>query len=262
MVWRWLAAMMFFVACISGARAETALRAGVFEGSRQLAHGDHGRPRGLIAELGAAALARHGHHVRIVALPAARIAHELETGALDLAFAVPTTPDRGWRVRLSRPIVTAYDILVVARSRPWSFAGWRDLAGRRIGGVIGLRYPALETAGALIDPEPSLAIGLAKLDAGRLDAVILDSIDGLAQLNALGYARDLQPLDLAVAASPVGLALSPRRFTADDAARLDDTLTALIAGPEGAALMARYGGSGLYRSYSLPAPDQVSAAGP
>lgn len=203
MVRHWLAAILLAAACMSAARAETVLRAGVFEGSRQLAHGDHGRPRGLIAELGAAALAQQGYRVGIVSLPAARIAHELETGALDLAFAVPTTPDRGWRVRFSRPIVIAYDILVVARERPWIFAGWRDLAGRRVGGVIGLRYPALELAGALIEPEPSLAIGLAKLDAGRLDAVILDSIDGLAQVNALGYAQDLQPLDLGVAASPL-----------------------------------------------------------
>ncbi len=262
MIRRWLAAMLLTLACLGAARAETVLHAGVFEGSRQLAYDEAGRPRGLIGEIGAAALARAGYAVRIVGLPAARIAHELETGTLDLAFAVPTTADRGWRVRFSRPIVTAYDILVVARARPWTFARWRDLGGRRIGGLIGLRYPALETAGALIDPEPNLALGLAKLGAGRLDAVILDSIDGLAQLNALGYGSEMQPLDLAVAANPLGLALSPRRFGADDVARLDQALDMLLAGPEGAGLMARYGGTDLYRRYRLPGDDRVSTAAP
>jgi ABC-type amino acid transport substrate-binding protein len=261
MVRRWLAAMLAMLVCAGAARAEISLHAGVFEGSRQLAYDEAGRPRGLIGELGAAALAEAGYRVRIVGLPAARIAHELETGALDLAFAVPTTADRGWRVRFSRPIVTAYDVLVVARARPWTFNRWRDLAGRRIGGLIGLHYPALETAGALIDPEANLALGLAKLNAGRLDAVILDSIDGLAQLNTLGYATEMQPLDLAVTASPLGLALSPRRFGTEDVARLDEALTALLNGPEGAALMVRYGGSGLYRGYRLPGDERLSAVG-
>ncbi len=262
MVRRWFAAILVMLVCAGGARAELILHAGVFEGSRQLAYDEAGRPRGLIGEIGAAALAEMGYRVRIVGLPAARIAHELETGALDLAFAVPTTADRGWRVRFSRPIVTTYDVLVVARARPWAFDRRRDLAGRRIGGLIGLHYPALETAGALIDPEPNLALGLAKLNAGRLDAVILDSIDGLAQLNTLGYGAEMQPLDLAVAASPLGLALSPRRFRADDVARLDQALGDLLSGPEGAALMARYGGSALYRRYRLPADERLSAVDP
>lgn len=260
MIRRWLAAVLAMTVWIGAARAEVVLQAGVFEGSRQLAYDEGGRPRGLIAELGAAALARSGYRVRIVGLPAARIAHELETGVIDLAFAVPVTADRGWRVRFSRPLVVAYDILVVARARPWTFDRWQDLAGRRIGGLIGLHYPALEAAGALIDPEASLALGLAKLDSGRLDAVILDSIDGLAQLNALGQAAELQPLDRAVASTPLGLALSPRRFGADDIAHLDQVLGELLSGPEGAALMTRYGGADLYRSYHLAGPERISAA--
>lgn len=262
MIRYWLAAILVTMACAGNPRAEIVLHAGVFEGSRQLAYDEAGRPRGLIGELGALGLAQAGYRVRIVGLPAARIAHELETGALDLAFAVPTTADRGWRVRFSRQIVTAYDILVVARARPWTFDRWRDLAGRRIGGLIGLHYPALETAGALIDSEPNLALGLAELGAGRLDAVILDSIDGLAQLEMLGYGVEMQPLDLAVASTPLGLALSPRRFSADDVMRLDQALDDLIGGQEGAALMARYGGPALYRPYRLPAPERMSAANP
>jgi ABC-type amino acid transport substrate-binding protein len=118
-----------------------------------------------------AALARHmERQVRFVSLPRKRMADALEAGEADIMCSyLPawTSGDFRW----SRPFIPVAEVLV-SSNRVAAPRHLLDVKNKRIGTVLGFRYPAVELAlgpGFIRDDAPTSYLTLRKWQVGRFD---------------------------------------------------------------------------------------------
>lgn len=131
---------------------------------------------GIIHDIGLSLAQRLAVDARFIEVPRTRYEEQLRAGALDLACifnpAWMKNPDAfAW----SPPLFSESDIVVqAAGTQPWNDSA--QLAGKRVGTILGYRYPSIDAlfaAGVILrDDAADLDSNLQRLDIGRLDAVI------------------------------------------------------------------------------------------
>jgi len=131
---------------------------------------------GLHKDLGEALARALGRTPVFLVLPRKRIEHALETGDADvLCMYIPAwvPGPYDW----SRPFFPHSEVVIADRraARPKRV---RDLAGQRIGTVLGYRYPEFEAMGSDFVREDTLSAesNLRKLAAGRIQYAITSSV--------------------------------------------------------------------------------------
>ncbi|WP_442035604.1 substrate-binding periplasmic protein [Pseudoduganella sp. RAF19] len=125
--------------------------------------------RGITKDLAEALAQKMGRKLELMVLPRKRIAMALDSGQGDmLCLYLPE-----WlpgRYQWTQPFFPQAELLLTALSAPPTHS-LEELAGRRVGTVLGYRYPEFEHvlgAGFLRDDAPTNLINLRKLAAGRV----------------------------------------------------------------------------------------------
>ncbi len=198
---------------LADARARGTLRVAVDVGFRPFADQVDGRLVGYDIALAEAVAAKLGLRAEFVPTGFDALYDSLTSGRADLiASALPYAPDQGFRARFSRLYFDAGQVLVVPEAS--SIAGPADLRGRSVGVALGSDADALARRMAADGglelrsgyDEPAQA--LADLRAGRLDAVITDSVAALTAAQASPGLR----IAAALTAEPIALAMPRAAF--------------------------------------------------
>ena len=141
-----------------------------------MARFNHGRLlEGIHKDFGEALAAELGRKVRFVTLPRKRIEKALATGEGDLLCSyVPEwlSGSYSW----SEPFLPITEVLVTPANLPRP-ASLEDVAGQRLGTVLGYYHPELEAAlgkGFVREDGPNALINLQKLAAGRVQHAVTD----------------------------------------------------------------------------------------
>lgn len=105
-------------------------------------------------------------------------------------FGAAATPERQAVLSFSRPLYEVGQWLVLSKQRPFSFNNWNDLKGKVLAIQAGAHFmgefEALRgTAFTVQEQSESVMSRLKMLSLGRVDALVLDSHRGAAQLEAL-----------------------------------------------------------------------------
>ncbi|WP_353115665.1 transporter substrate-binding domain-containing protein [Nitratidesulfovibrio sp.] len=138
---------------------------------------DAGRPAGLYPEILREAVRRSGVQLDIRVAPWTRALRALETGEAALGGAFATTRARGqWRVSL--PLYLARIVAVLPQDSTVAASRVAELKPYRTCIVEGWNYgPPLDSAladgGWNLDPAPSEALCLRKLEAGRVQVALV-----------------------------------------------------------------------------------------
>lgn len=162
------------------------LRVGTDPGFKPFAEERAGRVQGydidLVTELGR----RMGVRVEFVAVGYDALYDALSTRRVDLlAAALPLAPEQGWRARFSTAYLNAGQAIVARQGV--GITKEADLAGRTVGVALGSEGDTL--ARKLQRDLPTLNVqsnfettaqALAALAAGRIDAVITDTVSALS----------------------------------------------------------------------------------
>jgi ABC-type amino acid transport substrate-binding protein len=142
--------------------------------------------------LGTALARRMGRPIRFLSLPRKRMVGALESGDADILCAYVPAWMQG-DVYWSRPFIPTSEVLV-SSSRVPAPRTLEELKGKRIGTVLGFRYPEVEQrlgADFVRDDAPSADLALLKWQTGRYDYFLAarTMIDKQAQKGALpaGY---------------------------------------------------------------------------
>ena len=132
---------------------------------------------GILKELGDELAARMGYQAQFLPMPSQRVRQALRAGEADvLCYVIPgwIGADFGWTL----PVLPHAEVIATrAPSEP--FKHLQDLAGRRVGTVLGYRYPTLEKAlgaGFVREDAPSMGSNLRKLSAGHIVFAVTESI--------------------------------------------------------------------------------------
>jgi polar amino acid transport system substrate-binding protein len=132
---------------------------------------------GILKDLGEAIAARLGLRARFLSVPSKRVGMVLTQGEADgICYLLPQWVDG--QFDWSRPLIPNGG-LIVARPDAPTVHKLAELAGSRIGTVIGYRYPQLETAlGARFvrDDAPSMQHIFSKLEIGRTQYAIIEEM--------------------------------------------------------------------------------------
>ena len=149
-------------------------------------------PRRFQEALGNALARQMGRPVRFVSLPRKRMIGALENGEGDILCGYVPAWIKG-DVYWSRAFIPTSEVLVASSRVPAPHA-LEDLKGKRIGTVLGFRYPEVEQrlgADFVRDDAPSPELALLKWQAGRYDYFLAarNMIDNQAATGALpaGY---------------------------------------------------------------------------
>ncbi len=190
------------------------LRVATDVGFRPFAFEQDGRVTGYDMDLAQAIAAELGLTVEIVPTGFDGLYGALVSGRADMiASALPYDPEQGFRARFSRFYFDAGQVLVTAAGAPGAGAG--DLSGQVIGVALGSDADALarrllrDGAGFVLRSDyDDAAAALADLRAGRIDAVITDTVTALEA--TLGRA-DLR-IAAALTSEPLALAFPRSAF--------------------------------------------------
>jgi polar amino acid transport system substrate-binding protein len=151
--------------------------------------------QGPVPTLVREALAAGGTQVEFKSLPWWRMLHEVEAGHLDGALIWRDVGDRRATFLLSDPLFTSRITLFFRKNevRPWKKLA--DLSALRIGATASYRYCAefdqLEEQRRLrVERAAADELNFAKLEAGRIDAMIVDSDYGRWRIAQMGDAAD------------------------------------------------------------------------
>jgi len=161
------------------------LRVATDVGFRPFAFEEHGELTGYDIELARAIAAALGVTVEFVPTGFDGLYDTLVSGRADMiASALPYAPEQGFRARFSHFYFDVGQVLVAPAGAP--VAGMADLRGRVVGVALGADADALarrmlrEGADFRLRPDyDDPAAALADLRAGRLDAVITDTVTAL-----------------------------------------------------------------------------------
>ncbi|HEX6290510.1 MAG TPA: ABC transporter substrate-binding protein [Herpetosiphonaceae bacterium] len=176
------------------------LRVGTDPGFRPFAEERDGRFQGYDIDLVRELARRIGVRVEFVAVGYDALYDALSTRRVDLlAAALPLAPEQGWRARFSTPYLNAGQAIVARKGAGITKAA--DLDGRVVGAALGSEgdtlarklqrdLPAMTVDSSFDSP----AAALDTLAAGRIDAVLTDTISALSAAPAhpgLGIAHVL-----------------------------------------------------------------------
>jgi polar amino acid transport system substrate-binding protein len=150
---------------------------------------------GLDVDLARDALRRCGLGMRLELLPWKRVLVTLEAGKADLTTTISRQPERDAYLRWSQPYRLGAAYTFYLRSGDGrSIRSLSDVAGLRLGTVIGFRYPPaiVELGGVRLEPARDLATLVTLLEAGRIDAIVVTAIAGAWEVRERGFAERLQ----------------------------------------------------------------------
>jgi polar amino acid transport system substrate-binding protein len=130
---------------------------------------------GIIYDLGEAIARKLGRQARFISVPSKRVGIELAAGEADaLCYVLPNWIDG--QFNWSRPLIPN-GVVVIAHPDAPVIHTLRDLDGRRVGTVIGYRYPEVEAVlgkGFIRDDAPDSEHTFSKLSAGRTNYAIVE----------------------------------------------------------------------------------------
>ncbi|MCX9155665.1 transporter substrate-binding domain-containing protein [Niveibacterium sp. 24ML] len=133
-------------------------------------------PGGIYFDLARALARRAGYRVRFVEVPSARALAMMRAGEADLMIGLLQTPDREAFLHYLSPSLPPVDKRILLRSGvPLSVEQYADLQRLTIGVERGKSYSPQFDHDALLNKDVSdtYAIALKKLQAGRVDAVVI-----------------------------------------------------------------------------------------
>lgn len=173
---------------------------------------------GLVRDIGVQAAKRLGTTAKFVNVPRARYESQLRDGTIDMTCIV----NRDWladpgSLTWTRPLFDEVDIVAQrAVDAPW--LKQPDLRGKRIGTILGYRYPTLEplfaqdggNVPAQRDNAVDLDSNMQRLLLGRIDGVVDANIPMYYWLLRNDRARALRIAPLVVSSHPVSCVISPR----------------------------------------------------
>lgn len=183
---------------------------------------------GILHDIGLALATRLGREARFRVLPRKRLADELVAGVnadIVCGYLPDWLPgDLDW----SRPFLPDDQLLLSARPGP-APARLADLAGQRIGTVLGFVYPEMQQLlgpGFLRDDAPDAGANLRKLSLGRVRHAIVGRLQLNYQMRLGHHLPDLHP-PLVISSYQSRCALSRRSSLT--LAELDKAIKALQA---------------------------------
>lgn len=191
-----------------------------------------GKVTGIIAEATVQVLEAMGHRVTPERIPFARIYKWVHSGKLDVGTSMLRTEARAAQAHYTGPVVTEYTLIAVPKGKAFPLRTVGDLKGRKIGGMLGFKYPSLDAQGIPLVRERSYELNLRKAARGRLDGILIGSITGPFLVERLGLSDKIEFLPVAINPVPLGAALSMKRFDKKDLRAFEEALAALKAGPE------------------------------
>lgn len=175
----------------------------------------HPQGEGLDIEIAREALRRAGHTLQVQLLPWKRALLMLELGRADLTTTISRNGDRDRYLRWTPSYRNGANYHFYTRKgAPLRLSEAADLAGLHLGTVTGFFYPDALTrqAGVIVDSAKDVTVLAQKLNAGRIDVMVVTGIRGAWEIREAGLAGMLtkQPYEYA-AESPNYLAFSKAR---------------------------------------------------
>ena len=140
----------------------------------------NGKIHGIMIDVMKAIASKHGFTVKITPLPEKRAIRAMAQGDLDAYSKAKEWVADPKAYLWTDPVVNSMDVLIFPKDRPVSFETPDDLKGKRIGAILGYRYPLMEPyfADGRIERDDvkkdSLMLG--KLLRGRDDAAIINKL--------------------------------------------------------------------------------------
>lgn len=132
---------------------------------------------GVVAAITRAALAKHGHTLKLHYRPWARLMAEVKAGQFDGVMAVWYEPARAEYLHYSQPLVNTVMGFYGRVDKPLVTQPLSGLRTRVIGTVRGYKNPdAFDHAGLKQELAADDLTNLRKLAAGRLDLVLIDKV--------------------------------------------------------------------------------------
>lgn len=204
----------------------------------------HPQGEGLDVEIAREALRRAGREMRVELLPWKRALLMLENGQADLTTTISRNRERDRYLRWTQSYRNGASYQFYTRkSSPLQLNRLPDLAGLRLGTVQGFFYPDAITgqSGVIVDTARDVTVLVQKLNAGRIDVMVVTGIRGAWEIREAGLADLLtrQPYQYA-AESPNYMAFSKVRTDEALVAAMRDALQEMIKDGSLAAIERRY----------------------
>jgi polar amino acid transport system substrate-binding protein len=138
----------------------------------------NGKIHGIMMDVMKAIASKHGFSVKITPLPEKRAIRGMAQGDIDAYSKAKEWVQNPNAYLWTDPVVDSTDVLIFPKDRPVHFETPDDLDGKKIGAILGYRYPLLEPyfADGRIkrDDVKKDSLMLAKLLRGRDDAAIIN----------------------------------------------------------------------------------------
>lgn len=245
------AALLWMLAALPAA-AECVMSVRLDEDPPYLMTLPDGRPAGVNVDVVREALRRMGCKADFRTMPFIRALRALRTGELNILPNAFRSPERETFVLYSRTLSRVPNRLFVrtADKDRWAVASLGDVP--RLGIRLGLagwaltspdfasfaRDPAFK---AMVTTAPSQDGLLRMLQAGRVDAVILDEVTARWELRRLGFADAAVGTDFITVSAPSYFAFSRATVSAEQARGFDDAVSDMRKDGAMAEILARYG---------------------
>ena len=141
---------------------------------------DNGKIHGIMIDVMKEVAQKHGFSVKIMPLPEKRAIKGIAAGEIDVYSKAKDWVDDPSAYLWTDPVVDSTDVLIFPKDRPVKFETPDDLKGKKMGAILGYRYPLLEPyfADGRInrDDVKKDSLMLAKLLKGRDDAAIINKL--------------------------------------------------------------------------------------
>ena len=136
----------------------------------------------------------------------------------------------------------------------WQRVG--DIAGAKIGTRLGFRYPLIDTAqGVWLEAVETDEQNVRKLAAGRLDAVIVGSIQSLPRLRANPeFSAVFDVLPRAAGRAALSIAFNKARVSQDEFDRFNTELAKYLDSPDWRSSCRGFGDDALLKAYPVLDP--------
>jgi polar amino acid transport system substrate-binding protein len=204
----------------------------------------HPQGEGLDVEIAREALRRAGREMRVELLPWKRALLMLENGQADLTTTISRNGDRDRYLRWTQSYRNGANYHFYTRKgSALQLNSLADLAGRHLGMVQGFFYPEAISGqqGVVIDSARDVTVLARKLQAGRIEVMVVTGIRGAWEIREAGLADQLvrQPFQY-TAVSPNYIAFSKLRCDESLVAATRAALRQMMADGSMAAIERRY----------------------
>lgn len=197
-------------------------------------------PHGIYFDLARALAERAGCSLRFVEVPSARALAMMRSGEADLMIGLLHTPERAAYLHYLAPSLPAVDKRFLQRPGSRRITQYDDLRPLTIGVERGKSYsPKIDHDAQLSkDVSDSYLIALRKLQAGRVDAVVIPEAEADWLMRETGLRFD--KADLIIEGLPTYVTLSRASPQANLLPQIERALREMAANKEIAAFAARY----------------------